>query len=93
MTGHSCTFTVTERDENGTATQWTGECQCGERFSGPDHKDVELQWDMHRATQHHWEESLLFGARLRCCTRCPEVWWPDTEDASPNPCTPVEVAA
>jgi hypothetical protein len=93
VTGHSCTFFAIERDSSGVATKWLGECQCGEDFTGPDYKDVEGQWDAHRAAQHHWEESLLFGARLRCCVRCPELWWPDIEAESPNPCTPVEVAA
>lgn len=94
MTGHgSVAIRVTERDPQGIATLWLAQCQCGEDFTGPDYAPVEAAWNAHRTAKHHWEESLLFGSRLLYCTRCPEVWWPDTEDASPNPCTPVEVAA
>jgi hypothetical protein len=48
MTGHSASFRAIERDSNGIATKWIGECQCGEDFTGPDYYDVEALWDAHR---------------------------------------------
>jgi len=50
MTSHSCTFHATQRDEHGHATQWVGECQCGEDFTGPDYPAVSAMFDEHRET-------------------------------------------
>ena len=47
MTGHSASFRAVERDENGHATLWLGEC-CDESWTGPDYGDVERLWDAHR---------------------------------------------
>lgn len=44
---HMGEFGVIERDDNGRGVKWRAKCRCGERWTGPDYKDVEALWAAH----------------------------------------------